>query len=103
MIVEEVWGMFRQKVCEKYDVCLEELRSCSRRNVVVQDRGAMSWIGTEGYDKYLDSIFFTNYNRFKKLNIFSLSSNFSFSFSNQYINISKKLINSGIMSYENRL
>ena len=62
--------MFGQKGCEKYDVCLEELRSCSRRNVVVQDRGAMSWIGAEGYDKYLDSIFFTNYNEFKKLNIF---------------------------------
>ena len=40
--------MFAQKVCEKYDVCLEELRSCSRRNVVVQGRGAMSWIGAEG-------------------------------------------------------
>ena len=55
------------------------------------------------YDKYLDSIFFTNYNEFKKLDIFSLPSNFSFLFSNRYINISKKPINSGIMSYENRL
>ena len=55
------------------------------------------------YDKYLDTIFFTNYNEFKKLNIFSLFSSFSFSFSGRYINISKKPINSGIMSYENRL
>ena len=49
MIVGEVWGMFWQKVCEKYDVCLEELRSCSRRNVVVQGRGAMSSIGVIGH------------------------------------------------------
>ncbi len=78
MIVGEVRGMFGQKVCEKYDVCLEELRSCSRRNVVVQGRGAMSWIGAEGYDKYLDSIFFTNYNEFKKLNIFFAVLKFQF-------------------------
>ena len=41
--------MFAQKVCEKYDVCLEELRSCSRRNVVVQGRGAMSSIVVIGH------------------------------------------------------
>jgi len=34
-----------EKVCEKYDVTLRELRSGSRRNVIVQARQAMSWIG----------------------------------------------------------
>ena len=36
-------GMFGQKMCEKYDVSVGELRSGSRRNVVAQGRGAMSW------------------------------------------------------------
>ena len=40
--------MFGQKGCEKYDVCAGELRSGSRRNVLVQGRGAMSWIKAEG-------------------------------------------------------
>ena len=36
-----------EKVCEKYDVTLRELRSGSRRNVIVQARQAMSWIGVK--------------------------------------------------------
>ena len=52
MIVGEVRGMFGQKVCEKYDVCLEELRLCSRRNVVVQGRGAMQWIVVREFSYY---------------------------------------------------
>ena len=34
-----------EKVCEKYDVSEKELRSGSRRNIVVQARRAISWIG----------------------------------------------------------
>ncbi|MEA3415382.1 MAG: hypothetical protein U9R02_04370, partial [Thermodesulfobacteriota bacterium] len=36
-----------KKVCEKYDISVRELRSGSRRNIVVQARRAMSWIGVE--------------------------------------------------------
>ena len=34
-----------KKVCEKYDVSERELRSGSRRNIVMQARRAISWIG----------------------------------------------------------
>ena len=34
-----------KKVCEKYDVSERELRSGSRRNIVVQARRVISWIG----------------------------------------------------------
>ncbi len=34
-----------KRVCEKYDISEKELRSGSRRNIVVQARRAISWIG----------------------------------------------------------
>ncbi|CAB1065188.1 hypothetical protein D1BOALGB6SA_9985 [Olavius sp. associated proteobacterium Delta 1] len=35
------------QVCRKYKISLDELRSGSRRRVVVEDRGSISWIAVK--------------------------------------------------------